>query len=152
MGRTSRADAVRLRVDLRLQGADGRVLGPGRVELLERIERLRSIAAAAREMGMSYRHAWLLVEYTNRAFVAPLVAAKPGGARGGGTTLTPTGRRVLRAYRRLLGRVETAARGELATIAGLLRGSRPSSTSGRRGAPRRGARDHRDTGAQVAVP
>ena len=41
---------------------DGRkVLGPGRVELLGHIDRLRSITAAAKQMGMSYRRAWELV-------------------------------------------------------------------------------------------
>jgi molybdate transport system regulatory protein len=46
------------------------VLGPGRLKLLESINRCHSISAAARQMGMSYRHAWVLVQAINRAAVA----------------------------------------------------------------------------------
>ena len=47
---------------------DGHViLGKGRLELLEAIDRWHSISAAARQIGMSYRHAWLLVQGVNEA-------------------------------------------------------------------------------------
>lgn len=74
-------------------------LGPGRSELLERIARTGSISAAAREMGMSYRRAWLLVEATNAAFVEPLVATSTGGSGGGGAHLTDFGMAMLARYR-----------------------------------------------------
>jgi molybdate transport system regulatory protein len=38
------------------------LLGPGSLELLEAIDRWHSISAAARQVGVSYRHAWLLVQ------------------------------------------------------------------------------------------
>lgn len=47
--------------------------------------------AAAKSMGMSYRHAWALVEDMNRLAPAPLVARLTGGKGGGGTALTPAG-------------------------------------------------------------
>lgn len=74
-------------------------LGPGRAELMERIARTGSISAAAREMGMSYRRAWLLVEATNKAFVEPLVGTSTGGSGGGGAKLTDFGMTVLAKYR-----------------------------------------------------
>jgi molybdate transport system regulatory protein len=40
-----------------------RFFGPGRVELLERIEETGSINKAAKEMGMSYKKAWELIAY-----------------------------------------------------------------------------------------
>ena len=59
------------------------VLGPGKVDLLEAIGRTGSISAAGRELGMSYRRAWLLVDALNHMFPSVLVAASPGGvARG----------------------------------------------------------------------
>jgi molybdate transport system regulatory protein len=71
---------------------DGRkVLGRGRVELLRLIDRRRSISAAAREMGMSYRRAWGLVRDMNEAAGGPLVAVTTGGPGGGGAALTPGG-------------------------------------------------------------
>ena len=48
---------------------------------------------------MSYRKAWLLVEEMNRMFAKPLVAARPGGAKGGGAELTAAGAKVVALYR-----------------------------------------------------
>jgi len=67
------------------------VLGQGRLELLEGIDRCHSISAAARHMGMSYRRAWQLVQSINAAAGQPLVTAAPGGAHGGGAQLTALG-------------------------------------------------------------
>ena len=67
------------------------ILGQGRTELLEGIGRWHSISAAARQMGMSYRHAWLLVQRINEAAGEPLVTAATGGIHGGGARLTPLG-------------------------------------------------------------
>jgi molybdenum ABC transporter molybdate-binding protein len=77
------------------------VLGPGRLDLLEAIDRCRSISAAARQLGMSYRRAWLLVQSVNGAAGEELVSAATGGAHGGGAQLTPSGRRAVAVFRRL---------------------------------------------------
>ena len=84
---------------LRILFSELTALGPGRAELMERIARTGSISAAAREMGMSYRRAWLLVEATNAAFVEPLVATSTGGSGGGGAYLTEFGQAILARYR-----------------------------------------------------
>jgi molybdate transport system regulatory protein len=76
-----------------------RLLGPGKVRLLEVIGELGSISAAGRAMGMSYRRAWLLVDEANRCFREPVVAARPGGRAGGGAALTRFGREVIGRYR-----------------------------------------------------
>jgi len=85
--------SVRLRF-----GEDARI-GPGKIALLEAIGRTGSIAAAGREMGMSYRRAWLLIDSLNRMFAEPVVHASPGGAHGGGAGLSPLGQTLVRAYR-----------------------------------------------------
>ncbi|GAB4169456.1 MAG: winged helix-turn-helix domain-containing protein [Thalassobaculales bacterium] len=87
------------RISLRIDFAEDRRLGPGKVLLLERIGEHGSIAAAGRSMGMSYRRAWLLVEELNRLTGQPLVAAQVGGSRGGGASLTPLGLELARRYR-----------------------------------------------------
>ncbi len=71
------------------------------LELLERIDVTGSISAAATAMGMSYKAAWEAVEAINNLSQQPLVERKTGGQKGGGTTLTTYGRRVVGAYRRL---------------------------------------------------
>jgi molybdate transport system regulatory protein len=89
---------------------DGRkVLGPGRIELLEHIVRLRSISAAAKEMDMSYRRAWELVQDMNEAAGVVLVEASTGGAGGGGATVTPHGHQAIHLYHSLLSRFDKAA-------------------------------------------
>lgn len=84
---------------LRLLFSEMTALGPGRAELLERIAESGSISAAAREMSMSYRRAWLLIESTNAAFVEPLVTTSTGGSGGGGAQVTEFGHAVLKRYR-----------------------------------------------------
>lgn len=75
------------------------MIGPGKAELLERIAATGSIAAAAREMRMSYKRAWMLIETLNAIFREPVVESTRGGPGGGGAALTETGRRVLAIYR-----------------------------------------------------
>jgi molybdate transport system regulatory protein len=85
----------RLRI---LLGADI-AIGPGKADLLDAVARTGSISAAAREMDMSYRRAWLLVDTMNHAFRSPLVEAVKGGAGGGGAHVTEFGLEVLGRYR-----------------------------------------------------
>lgn len=86
---------------IRLLNGSDIALGPGKVELIEGIAELGSIAAAGRRMGMSYRRAWLLVSTMNRCFREPLLEAAKGGVHGGGARVTDFGRTVLARYRRL---------------------------------------------------
>ena len=86
---------------IRLVSGGELVMGPGRADLLEQIQATGSIAAAGRQMGMSYKRAWALVEAMNALFRAPVVEAVKGGAGGGGARLTATGVQVLGAYRGL---------------------------------------------------
>jgi molybdate transport system regulatory protein len=45
----------------------GARIGPGKAKLLESIRDTGSISAAARDMGMSYKRAWLLLDSMNQA-------------------------------------------------------------------------------------
>ena len=115
------AGNVDVRFRLRMtKGADIAV-GPGKVDLLEAIAATGSITAAAKQLGMSYRRAWLLVDTMNRCFKRPVVDAEAGGQRGGGTALTPLGTEVVRRYRKAEALAARAAAGELAALARLMR-------------------------------
>ena len=92
-------------------------LGPGKIALLESISRVGSISGAAREMGMSYRRAWLLVEAMNTAFTQAVVVAVTGGARGGGAAVTPFGLDLLERYRRIEAKAALAVAGDLKALA-----------------------------------
>jgi len=71
------------------------------LELLARIDTSGSISAAANALGMSYKAAWEAVEKINNLADQPLVKRRVGGRQGGGAELTPQGRRLVAAYRRL---------------------------------------------------
>lgn len=81
-----------------VEGPDGAVLGYGRVTLLERIREHGSISAAARSMGMSYRHAWKLVDSMNSRSPTPVVELSTGGRGGGGAVLTEAGSRAIDSF------------------------------------------------------
>lgn len=84
---------------IRLFLGESAMLGPGKAALMEGIARTGSISAAGRELGMSYKRAWMLVEALNAMFREPLVESARGGAKGGGASLTETGQQVLALYR-----------------------------------------------------
>jgi len=87
------------RLRIRIVFGDDEMIGPGKAELLERIDRCGSIAAAGREMGMSYKRAWQLIGTLNAMFRDPLVDSTRGGPGGGGAVLTESGREILGLYR-----------------------------------------------------
>ncbi|MDX1796348.1 MAG: winged helix-turn-helix domain-containing protein [Hydrogenovibrio sp.] len=76
-------------------------IGIGRVTLLEKIADKGSINAAAKEMGMSYKKAWKLIDEMNRFFSEPLVVKEHGGKSGGGTQLTDKGVFLVEEFRRI---------------------------------------------------
>jgi len=95
----------------------GARVGPGKAALLESIRETGSISAAARDMGMSYKRAWLLLDSMNQAFIEPVVTAATGGTHGGGATLTPFGAELLERYRRLERDAAAIAAGDLVALA-----------------------------------
>lgn len=95
----SKQSKITCRPRIRIKAGKDIALGPGKVDLLEAIERTGSISAGARELGLSYRRAWDLVETMNHCFKHPLVARIKGGKGGGGAQLTAEGRETLELYR-----------------------------------------------------
>ena len=98
-----------IRLTVRVDFGTDRALGPGKIRLLEKIDRTGSISEAGRSLKMSYRRAWLLVDDMNSCFHEPVVATKPGGAHGGGAELTTFGRELIEKYRSIEAQATAAA-------------------------------------------
>jgi molybdate transport system regulatory protein len=98
---------------IRITNDSSVVMGPGKAELLETIDACGSISSAAKQMHMSYRRAWELVDVMNKSFNQPLVSSSSGGHHGGGAQLTDFGRFILKNYRDLIRKAHTAVEVEL---------------------------------------
>ena len=84
---------------------DGKLyMGLGRMRLLEKIDELGSIAAAARSMKLGYRNAWLWVDSMNQLAPTPLVEKVSGGVGGRHAILTEEGRKAINEYKQLRAR------------------------------------------------
>lgn len=108
---------------LRVTLSDTAYIGPGRADLLELIDATRSISAAGRQMGMSYKRAWGLVQALNQGFGRPLVVTSRGGSHQGGAELTALGREVLVRYRSMQQAAEQAIQTDFKTLQALVTSS-----------------------------
>ncbi len=104
------------RLTIRIDLDEGGSIGPGKIVLLEAVDREGSIAAAARALGMSYARAWRLVSAINQTFAEPVLTRQPGGARGGGAALTDFGRDLIARYRAVETAAHDAAGGHMARL------------------------------------
>ncbi|MBX9630287.1 MAG: winged helix-turn-helix domain-containing protein [Burkholderiales bacterium] len=95
-------------------------MGPGKAALLEAIDRTGSISGAARDLEMSYRRAWLLVDTMNQCFKQPLVSTETGGQKGGGAHVTEFGQEVLRRYLAMEAKAAASVEGEMAQFVKLM--------------------------------
>ena len=84
-----------------IEGNGTRFWGPGPVELLEHIEATGSINQAAKQMGMSYKKAWEIVNRLNAMTTSPLVITATGGEKGGGSSISTEARQMI-TYHHLL--------------------------------------------------
>jgi molybdate transport system regulatory protein len=102
--------SVRIDID-----AEGRI-GPGKIQLLENIQRFGSISAAGRAMDMSYKRAWDLVDEVNRVCRRAAVERQTGGKNGGGAMLTPFGISLVARYRKIERDAVSAVRKDLQAL------------------------------------
>lgn len=112
---------MELKPQLRISFRKSIAMGPGKAALLDAIESTGSISAAARELGMSYRRAWVLVDTMNTCFVGPLVETLTGGTQGGGAKVTDFGKDVLRRYRSMEKRARRSVSAEMEEFSGLMK-------------------------------
>jgi molybdenum ABC transporter molybdate-binding protein len=112
---------VKVRVSVENRGQT--LLDEPTADMLAAVERTSSISAAGRSLGISYRHAWLLIQKANDHAGQPLVATAIGGESGGGTQLTEYGRAALDVYRQIEGKLRTAAAKSLPQVLDNLTGA-----------------------------
>ncbi|THD81137.1 MAG: LysR family transcriptional regulator [Phenylobacterium sp.] len=79
-----------------------------RVALIEAVEELGSITAAAKRLGLSYKGAWDIVQGLNNLFDTPLIEAAPGGKAGGAARVTERGHDVVTAFHRVQTEIDAA--------------------------------------------
>ncbi len=90
---------IRLRCWIEIDGV--KFFGPGPAELLEHIEREGSLAQAAKQMGMSYKKAWDIIDRLNAQSKNKFVESYKGGETGGRAELTKQGKTFVALYRSL---------------------------------------------------
>jgi molybdate transport system regulatory protein len=115
------------RLRIRIILANGAILDPTKIALLEAIEAKGSISAAARSLEISYRTAWQLVKSINDMLRSPAVATETGGRKRGGATLTAIGSQVIAFYRAIQSQAQSASAHELqilSTVSRELRAAR----------------------------
>jgi molybdate transport system regulatory protein len=106
--------AVQAKLWLKIDLGERGQIGPGKIALLQLIGEKGSIAAAAREMGMSYRRAWLLVADMNRLAGAQVITTTTGGRDYGGAELTAAGLGLIETYQTVCRKAQEAVAGDLA--------------------------------------
>lgn len=109
------------RFRMRVTSGDTISVGPGKIALLEAIRETRSITAAAKSIGMSYRRAWILVDELNDSLRKPAVRSAKGGERGGGSELTEVGDALVGLYRRIEQRAASTCAEDVKSLLKLVR-------------------------------
>ena len=108
----SKRPVLKIQVEL----ADGSRLGPGKIMLLEAIDRAGSLSRGADEMGISYRRAWLFMKQINQSFDQPAISTPAGGHGGAPCKLTEFGRQLIEVFRKMEADAEQASSKELAWL------------------------------------
>lgn len=114
-GSTAPRGTARVALSLRIDLPQGRI-GPGKIALLEAVDREGSISAAGRALGMSYKRAWDLVDALNKLVGEAVVTASTGGSGGGGARLTEAGRILVADYRAIEHAAKDATAPRLAAL------------------------------------
>jgi molybdate transport system regulatory protein len=89
-----------IHVKIWFEKGDKSVLGPGRMAILEAIDRSGSLTSATEECQISFRKAWKLINEINSVLDYPVVKSERGGKGGGGkTVLTEYGKKLVKQYK-----------------------------------------------------
>ena len=89
--------------------ADEKCFGPGIAVLLQKVQELHSLRAAAMSIGMAYSKAWTILKNAQQSLGFKLLDSTTGGKHGGGARLTPEGETLLDAYDRYCTQLRTYA-------------------------------------------
>ena len=113
---------LHLKLTVRLYSEDDqRCFGPGIATLLERVQKHKSLRAAAASMEMAYSKAWRIIRTAEAVFGCKMLTSTIGGQHGGGAVLTPQAEQLLAAYRVYESDVMAYAKGKFEENFGLYR-------------------------------
>ena len=102
MGALDSRHMLRPRLKLWIESDDGGVgLSEWRVALLEAVAEHGSLVAAARALGVPHRTAWQRIQEMEACLGTHLVDTTSGGASGGSSQLTASGRELVERYQAL---------------------------------------------------
>ncbi len=77
------------------------VFGTGKLIILKAIAEAGSINQAAKQLNMSYRHAWSYIRSAEKRIGQPLLVKVKGGKSGGGAVLTDYAKNLIEKFERL---------------------------------------------------
>lgn len=106
-GKWPRDWSVGVRVWVERQGQI--VIDEAVADVLLALDRAKSISGAARSLGISYRHAWLLIQAANENSAQQMTTTAVGGQRGGGAQLTDYGRAAVAVFQKIQQQIRDAA-------------------------------------------
>lgn len=90
---------MKLRSEFRIEKDGERVFGKGPLILLEKIDELGSLNKASNDLQMSYSKGWSIIKRAEALLGYELLNTYTGGVDGGGSSLTPKARMLIRSYK-----------------------------------------------------
>ncbi len=93
---------MKVRCKFWFESERGYIFGEGAYEILKEVEKTGSINEAAKNLGMSYRHAWGKIKEIEENLGEKLVISTRGGKEGGKSVLTDVGKELLERFERYL--------------------------------------------------
>lgn len=89
---------LNLKVKLYLQNGEEKFMGIGVLWLLNKVEELHSLRAAAQDLGISYSKAYNMVKNLEKALNKTILVRQKGGQNRNGAVLTPFAKDFLKLY------------------------------------------------------
>jgi len=89
------------------------IMGEGGAALLRAVQKEGSINRAAQACGLSYRRAWAMIRVLEKSAGTKIVESSIGGRTGGGSSITPFGKSLLRTYEKLSERARNVLKEEM---------------------------------------
>lgn len=74
------------------------ILGDGKWKILKAIDETGSLTSACEKLGITYRRTWNDLKTIEEQLGFALLEKSRGGAEGGSTSLTPEGKKLIRAF------------------------------------------------------
>ncbi len=109
-------DLMKMKLKIWMEQDGSVAFAEGRRMLLEAVDRLGSLNAAAKELGMSYRAAWGKIRATEEALGLKLLDVTTGGKGGGGAKLTHDARDLVSSYNTFIKKMSSIAEKEFNNI------------------------------------